>query len=116
MKKANIKYTKFVKEWLYESRCGWFPLAECPRPAKVSPSPVDRNCFRQQNQIPLTEFLPQYDRYRRAAPIKRNEQLVAYADCVIAFWDGQSKGTLSSIQYALRAHKELHVYILEPNL
>ena len=79
---------------------------------------VDR-CAReyaQQNQIPLTEFLPQYDRYRRAAPIKRNEQLVAYADCVIAFWDGQSKGTLSSIQYALRAHKELHVYILEPNL
>ena len=79
---------------------------------------VDR-CAReyaQQNQIPLTEFLPQYDRYRRAAPIKRNEQLVAYADCVIAFWDGQSKGTLSSIQYALRAHKELHVYILQPNL
>ena len=79
---------------------------------------VDR-CAReyaQQNQIPLTEFLPQYDRYRRAAPIKRNEQLVAYADCVIAFWDGQSKGSLSSIQYALRAHKELHVYILEPNL
>ena len=79
---------------------------------------VDR-CAReyaQQNQIPLTEFLPQYDRYRRAAPIKRNEQLVAYADCVIAFWDGQSKGTLSSIQYALRAHKDLHVYILEPNL
>ena len=79
---------------------------------------VDR-CAReyaQQNQIPLTEFLPQYNRYRRAAPIKRNEQLVAYADCVIAFWDGQSKGTLSSIQYALRAHKELHVYILEPNL
>ena len=79
---------------------------------------VDR-CAReyaQQNQIPLTEFLPQYDRYRRAAPIKRNEQLVAYADCVIAFWDGQSKGTLSSIQYALRAHKELHIYILEPNL
>ena len=79
---------------------------------------VDR-CAReyaQQNQIPLTEFLPQYERYRRAAPLKRNEQLVASADCVIAFWDGQSKGTLSSIQYALRAHKELHVYILEPNL
>ena len=79
---------------------------------------VDR-CAReyaQQNQIPLTEFLPQYDRYRRAAPIKRNEQLVAYAVCVIAVWDGQSKSTLSSIQYALRAHKELHVYILEPNL
>lgn len=76
---------------------------------------VDR-CAReyaQQNQIPLTEFLPQYDRYRRAAPLKRNEQLVAYADCVIAFWDGQSKGTLSSIQYALQAHKELHVYILK---
>lgn len=76
---------------------------------------VDR-CAReyaQQNQIPLTEFLPQYDRYRRAAPLKRNEQLVTYADCVIAFWDGQSKGTLSSIQFAIQLQKELHVYILK---
>ena len=49
--------------------------------------------------LPLTEFLPQYDRYGRGAPIVRNKQIVDYADTVLAFWDGVSRGTLSVINY-----------------
>ncbi len=47
----------------------------------------------------LTEFLPQYEKYSRAAPIVRNKQIVEYADAVIAMWDGSSKGTASVIRY-----------------
>ena len=43
--------------------------------------------------IPLTEFLPEYSRYGRSAPLKRNFQIIEYADFVLAFWDGQSRGT-----------------------
>lgn len=43
--------------------------------------------------LPLTEFLPDYRRYGRAAPLKRNLQIVEYADYVLAFWDGVSTGT-----------------------
>lgn len=43
--------------------------------------------------IKLTEFLPEYTKYRRNAPYKRNAAIVGYSDLVIAFWDGQSKGT-----------------------
>ena len=41
----------------------------------------------------FTEILPEYEKYRKAAPLLRNLQIIAYADEVIAFWDGQSKGT-----------------------
>ena len=45
------------------------------------------------NGLKLTEFLPEYDKYGRGAPLKRNLQIIDYADEVLAFWDGQSHGT-----------------------
>lgn len=43
--------------------------------------------------IKLTEFLPEYSRYGRSAPIKRNITIIENADLVLAFWDGSSRGT-----------------------
>ena len=43
--------------------------------------------------IKLTEFLPKYDKYKRAAPLRRNIEIIDYSDEVIALWDGQSRGT-----------------------
>ena len=37
------------------------------------------------NSIKLTEFLPEYSKFKRAAPLKRNLQIIEYADIVIAF-------------------------------
>ena len=45
------------------------------------------------HELKLTEFLPDYKRYSRGAPLKRNIEIIEYADAVIAFWDGKSKGT-----------------------
>ena len=56
--------------------------------------------YARANGLTLTEFLPEYARFGRAAPIKRNYRIVDYADKVVVFWDGQSKGTLSVIKYA----------------
>ena len=41
----------------------------------------------------LTEFLPEYERYGRAAPLVRNVEIIKAADIVLAFWDGKSHGT-----------------------
>ncbi|WP_317855155.1 SLOG family protein [Chakrabartyella piscis] len=49
--------------------------------------------YAQANNIPCVEFLPDYKTYKRGAPLKRNLQIIAYADMVLAFWDGKSKGT-----------------------
>ena len=40
--------------------------------------------------LKLTEFLPEYEKYGRTAPLKRNDTIIEYADAVLAFWDGES--------------------------
>ncbi len=71
--------------------------------------------YAKKNGIILTEFLPNYKRYGRAAPIKRNKEIVDYADKIIAFWDGKSKGTLSVIQYAEKIKKPCEIVIVDSN-
>lgn len=43
--------------------------------------------------IKLTEFLPEYERYGRRAPLIRNITIIENSDIVLAFWDGSSHGT-----------------------
>ena len=50
---------------------------------------------------------PRYDLYGRAAPIKRNEQMVDMADAVLVVWDGRSKGTQYTVKYAEKVKKPL---------
>ena len=45
------------------------------------------------HNIKLTEYLPDYRRYGRAAPLKRNTEIIKNADLVLAFRDEKSKGT-----------------------
>ena len=46
-----------------------------------------------KNKLKMTEFLPEYCRYGKGAPLRRNIQIIEAADLVIAFWDGNSPGT-----------------------
>jgi len=62
--------------------------------------------------IKLTEFLPQYKLYGRGAPLKRNLQIIEYADTVLAFWDGESKGTAFVIENCKKLSKEVRVIII----
>lgn len=65
-----------------------------------------------EHGIRLTEFLPDYKRYKRGAPLKRNMQIIEYADTVIAFWDGRSRGTEHVINECKRSGKGISVYII----
>lgn len=67
--------------------------------------------YARAHGIKLTEFLPQYEKYGRAAPIVRNKQIVEYADKIIIFWNGNSKGTLSVIKYAEKINKPFEVIL-----
>lgn len=64
-----------------------------------------------QNGIKLTEFLPEYEKYGRSAPLKRNLLIINYADEVIAFWDGASKGTKYVIDNCKKMDKKIDVFI-----
>ena len=49
--------------------------------------------YARSHGVKLIEFLPDYEKYGRAAPLKRNIQIIEAADVVLAFWDGSSRGT-----------------------
>ncbi len=66
--------------------------------------------YAQAHQIKLTEFLPEYEKYGKSAPLERNLQIIDYADMVIAFWDGVSRGTGAVIDQCLHINKPLTVY------
>ncbi len=65
------------------------------------------------NGIPITEFLPEYSRFGKAAPLKRNLRIIDYADRVIAFWDGKSRGTKYVIDSCKALNKAITVYVLD---
>lgn len=69
--------------------------------------------YARENGLKLTEFLPKYELYGRAAPVMRNKEIVNYADKVIVFWNGKLKGSLSVIKYAEKVAKECEIVICE---
>lgn len=65
------------------------------------------------HNIKLTEFLPDYKQFGKGAPLKRNIQIIEYADIVLAFWDGKSRGTKYVIDNCRKTGVEVKVYISE---
>ena len=60
--------------------------------------------------LKLTEFLPEYDKYGRGAPLRRNIAIIEYADLVLAFWDGKSRGTKFVIDNCKKRNIPVVVY------
>ena len=55
---------------------------------------------------------PRYDLYGRAAPLKRNEQMVDIADALLVIWDGRSKGTQYTLKYAKKMKKQVTLVVV----
>ena len=68
--------------------------------------------YAKKTGLLLTEFLPKYNLYGKAAPIKRNRKIAEYADECLAFWDGKSKGTRSTIGFFKKLGKKVRVIIV----
>ena len=66
--------------------------------------------YAQTHGLELREYLPEYNRYGRGAPIRRNRTIVEEADLVLAFWDGVSRGTQNVIQLCRKLGVPLRVY------
>lgn len=69
--------------------------------------------YAESNKIKLKEFLPEYVKYGKGAPLKRNIQIIEYADKVLAFWDGKSKGTKHVIGMCEKLNKDVTVILCE---
>jgi GH18 family chitinase len=67
--------------------------------------------FAKEYSIEKKIFIPQWDTYGKKAGFMRNIDIVKSSDIVFAFWDGQSKGTKSTITLASEYDKVVHVYV-----
>jgi predicted Rossmann fold nucleotide-binding protein DprA/Smf involved in DNA uptake len=65
--------------------------------------------YAREIDIDCIVFKPDWKRYGRAAGPKRNKQIVEASDLIIAFWDGKSRGTYSTITLATKARKPVDV-------
>jgi predicted Rossmann fold nucleotide-binding protein DprA/Smf involved in DNA uptake len=60
--------------------------------------------------LEVVEYLAEWEHYGQRAGFMRNADIVAAADRVVAFWDGQSRGTQHTIQLATNAGKDVTIY------
>ncbi len=67
--------------------------------------------YAKQHGLTITEFLPDYEAYGRVAPLKRNLQIIDYADLVLAFWDGHSRGTRYVIEHCRSQGKKIRIFL-----
>lgn len=57
--------------------------------------------YANQNNLPVEEFYADWDKFGKSAGYKRNTKMLeSKPDYIIAFWDGQSKGTAHCISEA----------------
>ena len=58
-----------------------------------------------ENNIPVVEYLPDYDKYHNKACHKRNEEMAKACDFMLVLWDGESGGSLHDILMAEKHNK-----------
>lgn len=63
----------------------------------------------QMNSIKVSEFPANWELYGKGAGHKRNKEMGNYADILVAFWDGESKGTGGMIKYMKSLNKPVIV-------
>lgn len=57
----------------------------------------------RKNKKPIKPFPADWEQYGKSAGYRRNAEMAEYADCLLAFWDGESKGTKHMIDLAKKA-------------
>lgn len=65
--------------------------------------------YASDNNLEIKKFPADWDRYGKSAGYKRNEEMAAFADTCICFWDGKSKGTNHMINLAKKYELKLKI-------
>ena len=65
--------------------------------------------FARMNQVVLHPFPADWNQYGKRAGFIRNKQMGDFADGLLAFWDGESRGTKQMIEYMQSLNKPVHI-------
>jgi hypothetical protein len=67
--------------------------------------------YASERKYPVKLFPADWNQYGKSAGYIRNKQMAEYANILICFWDGQSKGTQHMINLAKDLGLEVHTII-----
>jgi len=65
--------------------------------------------YAKEKGYKITQFPANWKRYGKAAGPKRNQEMANYADVLIAFWDGKSRGTKHMIELAKNRNLKIKI-------
>ncbi|MEC7590172.1 MAG: DUF2493 domain-containing protein [Candidatus Thermoplasmatota archaeon] len=65
--------------------------------------------YAREHNLPITRFPADWSAYGRSAGPRRNRQMADYADVLVAFWDGKSRGTKHMIDTARQSGLGVHI-------
>ena len=65
--------------------------------------------YADKHRISKMILRPRYDLYGKAAPLRRNEEMIQLCDRVLVIYDGKSRGTKYTIDYAKKLGKPIDV-------
>lgn len=65
------------------------------------------------NDIETVVYKPNYKVYGKRAPLVRDEEMVEFADVTIAFWDGKSRGTKYTFDYAKKLGRKVIIHLIQ---
>ncbi len=104
--------SRSVDERFYEQLCALVPrgASEIVSGGASGADALGKR-YALENELKYTEFLPDYKKFGRSAPLKRNQAIVEYSDYVIALWDGRSRGTANAINACIKFYTEVRVVI-----
>ena len=69
--------------------------------------------YADEHKISKLSLRPQYERYGKGAPLRRNETMVDIADRVLIIWDGESRGTRYTMRDAEKKGKPLALVVAD---
>lgn len=73
----------------------------------------DAKKYANENHISYKEYKPNYRLYGKGAPLKRNIEIINYADKVVALLDGKSRGTHHVIQTCLQKCVPIDLWVMD---
>lgn len=63
----------------------------------------------KDNNVPVHKFPAEWSRLGKSAGYVRNTDMGKYADCLIAIWDGESRGTKHMIDIATNLGRQIFI-------
>ena len=66
--------------------------------------------YAREKGYPMKQFSADWNKYGKAAGPIRNQQMANYADALITFWNGKSRGTKNMIDLAKEIGLKIRVF------